>query len=419
MRIAVWHNLPSGGGKRALHDQVRGLSARGHHVEVWCPDTADQNYLPLSSLATEHVRRVAIDAADDKGRSHGVSASLRRRRIFRARATAMHAHAKECAEEIEQKHFDIVLAHPCRFFLSPHIGRFLRGRKVLYLQEPNRALYEAMPRLGWLGLSDDDQSAEEMDGIFQKIRAHFRFAFLRKMATEEFLNARAFDCILANSFYSAESILRSYGLPARVCYLGVDPSLFADKQLAREDFVVGLGSLHWTKGVDLAIDAIAELAPPRPMLKWIANSSDHTYRQLIEERAREKGVLLEIIENVSDGIVVDVLNRASVMLYTSRLEPFGFAPLEANLCGTPVVAISEGGVRETVVQGVNGCLVPRHAPQIAEALNALLQDPQRARNLGSRAREHVLARWNNESAVTRLEGYLRALVKSKSQDARR
>jgi len=35
MKIAVWHNLPSGGGKRALYHHVRGLVERGHRVESW------------------------------------------------------------------------------------------------------------------------------------------------------------------------------------------------------------------------------------------------------------------------------------------------------------------------------------------------------------------------------------------------
>jgi hypothetical protein len=55
VRIAVWHNLPSGGGKRALVDQVAALQARGHHIESWCPPSADQDFLPLGQLIPEHV----------------------------------------------------------------------------------------------------------------------------------------------------------------------------------------------------------------------------------------------------------------------------------------------------------------------------------------------------------------------------
>jgi len=55
LRIAIWHNLPSGGGKRAMFDQVRGLTSRGHYVEAWCPPTANQTFLPLSTLIKEHI----------------------------------------------------------------------------------------------------------------------------------------------------------------------------------------------------------------------------------------------------------------------------------------------------------------------------------------------------------------------------
>src|SRR5712664_2905646 len=55
VKIAVWHNLPSGGGKRALYYHVRGLVERGHQVSCWCLDTANQSFLPLSEFAPERV----------------------------------------------------------------------------------------------------------------------------------------------------------------------------------------------------------------------------------------------------------------------------------------------------------------------------------------------------------------------------
>src|SRR6266542_5380577 len=68
MKIAVWHNLPSGGGKRALFDHVRGLVERGHTVKSWCPSTADQTYLPLSQLIEERVLPFASKSRVSKNR---------------------------------------------------------------------------------------------------------------------------------------------------------------------------------------------------------------------------------------------------------------------------------------------------------------------------------------------------------------
>ena len=97
----------------------------------------------------------------------------------------------------------------------------------------------------------------------------------------------------------------------------------------------------------------------------------------------------------------------------SRLEPFGFAPLEANACGLPVVGVAEGGIRETVQDGVNGFLVDPEAESIACAANRLLQNPVLARQMGEKAAVNVQRTWNVERSVDRLETILLKAVSTK------
>src|SRR5437588_4120508 len=106
MRIAIWHNLPSGGGKRALHDQVQGLTKRGHHVEVWSPSTADHAYLPLRDIVTEHVDPIDVQIGDPSGQSF--RAAIHRRKYLRLRKQAMSCHARRSASEIERGTFDVL-----------------------------------------------------------------------------------------------------------------------------------------------------------------------------------------------------------------------------------------------------------------------------------------------------------------------
>ena len=68
MNIAIWHNLPSGGGKRVLYDQVRGLVERGHTIEIWCPSTADQQFLPVKGLVKENISQINIKFLSNKTR---------------------------------------------------------------------------------------------------------------------------------------------------------------------------------------------------------------------------------------------------------------------------------------------------------------------------------------------------------------
>src|SRR5437773_10631232 len=109
MRIAVWHNLPSGGGKRALYYHVRGLIERGHSVEAWCPSTSDRNYLPLSELITEHV--VPIDTRQP-GKFIGRILLLGGLNGDELReAKALDEHCRRCADEINRGGFDILFAN--------------------------------------------------------------------------------------------------------------------------------------------------------------------------------------------------------------------------------------------------------------------------------------------------------------------
>jgi glycosyltransferase involved in cell wall biosynthesis len=93
------------------------------------------------------------------------------------------------------------------------------------------------------------------------------------------------------------------------------------------------------------------------------------------------------------------------MLYAPRLEPFGLAPLEANACGLPVIAVPEGGVRETILDGVNGWLVPDENA-MATVLERLLKNPEEARRLGENGIALVDERWSMEAAIDRLENVL-------------
>jgi len=113
---------------------------------------------------------------------------------------------------------------------------------------------------------------------------------------------------------------------------------------------------------------------------------------------------------VSNDELVDVLNRASMMVYAPRLEPFGFVPLEANACALPVVAVGEGGVRETVVDGLNGLLVESDEDALARAVERLRDDAPTAARLGRQGQALVASRWTQKAAIDRLEHHLREVV---------
>jgi glycosyltransferase involved in cell wall biosynthesis len=329
----------------------------------------------------------------------------------------MDEHCRRCAQEINRGGFDVLFANACSFFRTTSIGRQVSVPSLIYLGEPYRWLYEAMPQLPWLALPPA--------GRWWWTPKHLRaFALdwrhvqgLRVQAREEIRNAAAFDAILTNSLFSRESVLRAYGLDAKVCYLGIDTAKFEDRGLPREPFVIGIGAFVPEKNIKLAIEGLAQVAEPRPKLIWIGNVASSGYIDELQQIASALSVDFEPRVRVSDEEIVDLLNRATTMVYAPRLEPFGLSPLEANACGLSVVGVAEGGVRETVIDGVTGLHVEHDPRALAAAIVRLRDHPGYARQLGENGRQIVTERWTLSSAIDRLERQLMLHARPMAQAA--
>jgi glycosyltransferase involved in cell wall biosynthesis len=403
MRVAVWHNLPSGGGKRALYQQVRGLVGRGHEVEVWSPPTADRSYLPLSTIVPEHIVPLKLGP-------YLVSSPSLRRKLHPLRWSAwarlreIDRHSRECAQQISSKGFDVLFAACCMFFHTPPIARFVKIPSFIYLGEPNRRFYESLPELPWLAMPWTAKDLLRPRFWWEASIRRARLSGIRVLGREERRNALAFDEILVNSFFSRESVLRAFGVDSRVCYLGVDTDKFANQNRRREPFAVSVGALVPSKNAEFLVQAVGKVPISlRPKLVLIANMADPRYLDQLRKLAAHLEVVLELRQCIEDAELIDTLNKARVMLYAPRLEPFGYAPLEANACGLPVIAVAEGGVRETIQEGVNGMLVEHDPRCMADAIERLLENDVLHQTLSQQAAQHVRAKWSLQSSTDRLE----------------
>ncbi|GAB3929471.1 glycosyltransferase family 4 protein [Larkinella terrae] len=405
MKIAVWHNLRSGGGSRALHQHIKGLAQRGHTIEVWTSSEADSQFLDVDQYVTKtHVLPLSMDIRirdqyRDKLWAMKFEPETRIRRML--------DFCSRCADEINAGGFDVLFANACITFSMPYIGRFINIPKALYLGEPNRFLFESSPSLIWEGLpaangnwTKSDYREKYWDDIFKIRQARVR-------VREEIYNYRSYDKVLVNSYFSNENLLRAYGGAGEVCYLGIDSSLFPFQNLPREPFVMGLGAFFQHKRPDLAIESLALIPEKtRPKLVWVGDMGDTVYVNQLRDLSQKRNVQFEPREKIPHEELIQLLNTASCLLYTSTLEPFGLAPLEANACGLPVVAVAEGGVRETIIDNYNGLLVNRKASEMAHAVERVLTDSGEFERLSRNARRLVQEQWTFERAIDRIEDAL-------------
>lgn len=407
MKIAVWHNLHSGGGSRALQYHIQGLVENGHEVEVWAADPDAGGFMNLPENVGLHKVPLTYSEQQPSIRERFTSFFFEKD----ANMKAMEKHCKKCASEINQGGFDVLFANSCFYYGVPFISRFVNIPKVLYLGEPNRYLYEAMPEQIW-------EAPEEISSKWSsKFWVYFfsntwRTNKYRVYVREERKNFQAFDKVLVNSYFSMESCKRAYGLLSEVCYLGVDNSLFKHANISKSNnYVIGLGGFYGHKNPELAIRSVGEVKENRPKLMWVGNMIDEKYWLEMVELARSLDVILELKKMVTDEQLVELLSGAICMIYSSNLEPFGFAPLEANACGTPVIAVAEGGVRETIINGKNGFLVNQNPKEIAHYISQLSENQTLRNEMSTFSINNVTENWSLASCSERINEAIEGMIK--------
>ena len=227
MRIAVYHNLPSGGGKRALYEMTRRLAER-HEITVYTLATAEHDFCDLRPYCARHVvfpfRPLPL-ARHPLGRlNQGIrSLDLLRLEMVQRRVAA----------QIDQEGYDVVFVQNCQFSQSPALLKPLTAPSVSYCGEPPRLLYEPAAERPYNCFS----RAQRIGNLFDPFPGLYRRT-LRRMDIE---NVRAAGTVLVNSHYSRETFYRIYGLFAQVGRLGVDAERFRPLSLAREHRVISVG----------------------------------------------------------------------------------------------------------------------------------------------------------------------------------
>jgi glycosyltransferase involved in cell wall biosynthesis len=393
VRIALYHNLPSGGGKRALYEMARRLAAR-HTLDVYTLSCAEHEFCDVRPFAQQ---QFVTDfqplplARRPFGRVNQGVRALNLRRVQRCQ--------QRVAQQIDAGGYDVVFAHNCQFVQSPGVLTYLRTPSVYYCGEPPRLIYEPRIPRPYNTLT----TLQRTINVFDPFPGLYR-ATLRRLDRR---NTLAATCVLANSAYSREIIYRIYGLSARIGYLGVDTDLFRPLTLPHENIVVSVGMVNPQKGFDFLIRGLARLnAGQRPTLVIVCNNADPRELAYLAALADEQQVTVEYRRLIPDEELVRLYNRARCTVYTPVMEPFGFVPLESMACGTPVIGIREAGVRESVIDGETGVLVERDPDQLAAALGALLDRETEADRLGQNGRQHALTHWTWDTAIATIERHL-------------
>ena len=212
---------------------------------------------------------------------------------------------------------------------------------------------------------------------------------------------QACDAVVAVSEEMKRDILKSYDIPAsriHVIHNGVDPEKYHPRDGSdslpkfgiRRPFVLFVGRLTRQKGVFDLVDAMEHF--PEDATLVLATGRPDT--QEIEDELRRvvhaDPRIVWIHQMLGDPDLVNLYNEAAVFACPSVYEPFGIINLEAMACETPVVATRVGGIKEVVVHGETGLLVPPGDPvKLGRAIAKLIENPALSARMGKAGRRRV------------------------------
>ncbi|MBA2260568.1 MAG: glycosyltransferase [Acidobacteria bacterium] len=173
------------------------------------------------------------------------------------------------------------------------------------------------------------------------------------------------DCFLANSQYVAGRIRRYYNRGSTVVYPPVDTNYFQPppQHTTRERSALVVSALVPYKRIEVAIEAARLTGIP---LRIVGRGPDEPRLRKAAGDAPVEFLGWRTTDEIRS------LYQSSSMVLIPGVEDFGIVAVEAQACGTPVVAIDEGGTRETIVEGVTGALVPEGAATLADGMRRVV-----------------------------------------------
>ena len=276
--------------------------------------------------------------------------------------------------------------------------RLLRERKidVIHVQCVGSNGFYALwaARLSKLPLVVTTQGERTMDAgkLYQKsVTANWT---LKQLLTRA-------DYVTACSEQTLDDARQFVGSPlsgkSQAVYNGISLDEFDSGQVSYSHprpYLFAIGRVVPQKGFDVLIDAYARLSARVADAPDLLIAGDGAERDALQKRVGDLGLTgrVHLIGFADRPTAVSLFRGCEMFILPSRHEPQGIVNLEAMACARPVIASRVGGVPEIVLDGVTGLLVPgEDASALAQALESLLADPQKAKALGDAGRARVVA----------------------------
>lgn len=250
----------------------------------------------------------------------------------------------------------------------------------------------------------------DADGIGGWLRNLLARPLLHYMRLYDVCTAPRVDVFVANSQHVARRIWKTYRRRAHVIHPPVNVERFS-LQTDKEDYYLTMSRLVSYKRIDLIVRAFNDMPD-----KELVVIGDGPERDTIERLA---GPNVTVLGYQPDEAVTHYMENARAFVFAAE-EDFGIVPVEAQACGTPVVAYGRGGVTETVKPGTTGVFFDRQeVDHVKQAVRDLedLRPQMNPEEIRANAERFDIASFRSSFSRLLQTAYTDFLTDSTSQDA--
>ncbi|MGG8211127.1 glycosyltransferase family 4 protein [Klebsiella aerogenes] len=176
-------------------------------------------------------------------------------------------------------------------------------------------------------------------GLSEGLKGFIAKYLLHKIRIWDYRTANGVDHFIANSKFISRRIHKVYGRSSDVIYPPVDVNNFTLNE-NKDNYYFTASRLVPYKRIDLIVDAFNEM--PEKKLVVVGDGSE-----MDKIKSKAKGNI-EILGYQPNNIMQKHMQNAKAFVFAAE-EDFGITPVEAQACGTPVIAFGKGGVLETII----------------------------------------------------------------------
>ena len=341
-KIAIYYNLPSGGALKMIREIIKFLKKEKYQVDIY-------------SISEDIERREKIENVNEIRVKPWRGFILRNLWIV----SILPIFHKRMAKYINDKKYDYVLINHDYFTKCPYIIKYIKLKTVYICQEPQREFYE--PARYHAPLLKDK--------IANILRLPIKYI--------DRINVSYAKKIISNSYFSNRNIQKIYKKNSDVVYPGVDKSMFVPNKGGVSNYILSIGGFTPSKGHVFVVNSIKQLLN-RYKLIIVGNGRKADRDRIVEGVEKWEGKII-FLHDISEKRMIDLYQNAQLLCIGAYREPFGLSSIEAQACGTPVVAVKSGGLTETIINNKTGYLVNRIEKKFLNACMSGIKNRSRLR----------------------------------------